>query len=107
MKALKALVIIMGVLILIGSTVVVVTIFQRLSKPEAETAGAPAETAPPAAAFGARDLGLPAGSRIQSLQTDGGRIVVHVRLPDGGDRIVVVGLEDAEVLGTIDLSPAR
>ncbi|MCP4327797.1 MAG: hypothetical protein GY791_05095 [Alphaproteobacteria bacterium] len=102
MNALKAIVIIMGVLILIGSVVVVVTIFNRLTSGgdgEGETPTAAEAVAP--RAFGTRDLDLPAGTRIIDLDEGGGRLYLQALLPGGEKRILVVDPDSGETLGTL------
>jgi hypothetical protein len=121
MQALKALVIFMGILIAIGVAVIGVTIYRRATdmvtsdKAATEqttaaqsTAGqAPSSTPPSATAggvglsnaasanFGARDLDLPAGSEILSVQTVSlqpgvERVLIYARLRDGGSRVLVL-----------------
>lgn len=103
MQALKALVIFMGILIAVGVAVLGVTIYNRATKMVTADKPAPAAASiPPLAApqggtapaaepnFGPRDLGLPAGSSIVSVQPLSGRVLVHARLPDGGTRILLL-----------------
>lgn len=111
MQALKALVIFMGILIAVGVAVLGVTIYNRATKmvtadkpapaaasipPLAAPQGTGAPVSPPLQAptaepnFGTRDLGLPAGSSIVSVQPLSGRVLVHARLPDGGTRILLL-----------------
>lgn len=116
MQALKFAVITMGILIVIGVSVIVVTLFNRLSAPEeaspapaaATVAAAPegpaAESA--AAPFGTVDLGLPAGSRIVAVVPGGRHLFLHVSLPGGGERVIVAEAAAGRVLGAFDLGPA-
>lgn len=95
MQALKALVIFMGILIAVGITVVGVTIYRRGTDMVTSDKAAPSTSAPATAPFGSRDLGLPSGSMIVSVQTVSiapgvERVLVHARLPDGGARILVL-----------------
>jgi hypothetical protein len=124
MQALKALVIFMGIVIVVGVAVVGITIFNRATKmpagdkpaPAAASipplAGAPtpqsvpgAPTSPtpqaPGAAtnFGVRDLGLPAGSSILSVQPLNGRVLVQARLPDGATRILLLDPATGAIAG--------
>lgn len=88
MRALKALVIGMGVLIVAGLIVVVVTIANRggVARPTGfDTAG----------------LGLPAGSEIAAIEAVGDRLAVHVRIPGEGDRILIVDPADGTIVGRI------
>lgn len=111
MQALKALVIVMGILIVIGVGVVIVTIYQRLGARFAVQEAAPqAEVAPPAElparAFGARDVALPPGAVVEEMATSGERLVLRLRLEGGGRRILVLDLSDGRVLGTLNLETA-
>lgn len=51
--------------------------------------------------FGSVSLGLPQGSRIEWVAATGERIVLRARLPDGGDRVLVVDPATGRTLGTI------
>jgi hypothetical protein len=125
MQALKALVIFMGVLIAVGVAVLGVTIYNRATKMVTDDkpapavtslpplAGAPAtqsgsdaQTSPPLQApsgaatnFGVRELGLPAGSTVVSVQPLASRVLVHARLPDGGTRILLLDPATGDVAG--------
>ncbi len=124
MQALKALVIFMGILIAVGVAVLGVTIYNRATKmatgdkpaPATMTipplAGAPAPQSGPGAPvspppqapvaatnFGVRELGLPAGSVVVSVQPIGPRVLVQARLPDGGTRILVLDPATGDVAG--------
>jgi hypothetical protein len=115
MRALKGLVIGMGALIVVGLTVVVVTIAMRLTGPEAAgTDGAQtAERAdmtprPPASGQGARPfgelhLGMADSCRIADAMASGRALVVRVDGPaqDGCDQLVVVDPGQGRVLGRI------
>ena len=102
MNALKAVVIVMGILIVVGAAVVVVTIINRLGTPAEETAP-PASVAPAAAprAFGSRDLDLPAGARIVETVADAGRLYLRVRLAGGEERVLVIDPGTGATLGTL------
>jgi hypothetical protein len=112
MRALKSLVIFMGILIAIGITVVGVTIYRRATAPapaDKPIAGSPAAPSAPASAtrrsdqalpgFAARELDLPAGSTIVSVQPLESRVLVHARLPDGATRILLLDPVSGAVAG--------
>ncbi len=108
MQALKALIIGMGLLILAGFGVVVVTLYNRATAPEdsggkAESAGdaAPAGSLP---SFGLARLGLPAGSRVVETTAEGGRLMLRVRGPAGAETIHVIDLATGARLGTIEIT---
>jgi hypothetical protein len=88
MRALKAAVIVMGVLIVAGTVVVAVTIANRL------LGGRP----PPSAISG---LGEPEGSRILGIAAAGDRLAVHVTGGGAEDRIVIVDPATHRVLGRL------
>ena len=113
MQMLKGLVISLGVLILLGMTLLVYGFYQKannlgwrmFSSPSAPGAAAP---------FGELDLKLPQGCVIGRLTPDGVRAYIKVR-PDGArrgtsqagpcNRIVVIDVVRGQVLGTIKPSP--
>lgn len=96
MKALKALVIGMGILIVAGTAVVIVTIFNRLTGDES-----PLKETAAAESFGHVDIGLAPGDRIEDMVPDGDRLFLHVSSPDGTSRVIVVDLDSGVVAGTI------
>lgn len=120
MQALKALVIFMGILIAVGVAVVGVTIYRRAtdtitadkatgdkaaaSASMSTTGQAPNQAGPAPASFGTRELGLPAGSEIVSVQTlssqpGAEQIVVHAKLPDGGASILILDPRRGSIAG--------
>jgi hypothetical protein len=114
MQPLKALVIVMGILIAAGMTVVGYTIVKRASNPEAlRHLRAAAERGPPSAAqgtaaeppYGPVTLALPQGARVLRTSPAGRRLIVELELAGGGERILVLELESGALLGTIDLKP--
>jgi hypothetical protein len=88
MRALKALVVGMGVLIVVGTVALVVLLVQRAG------GGRGAETMPRMA------LDLPAGSQIVSLAGAGDRFAVLVRRPDG-ERILFLNPRTGRVVGEV------
>lgn len=98
MRALKALVVIMGILLVAGSAVVAGTILSRLS-------GQP-HRAPAIAALPARvGVTLPPGGRLDSVSALGERLALHVTGP-AGDAILIVDPATGATLETLDLQPA-
>lgn len=90
MKALKALVIGMGILILLGTAVVIATVVSRVSSPDG-------------AGFGTLHLDLPASCRIAEATAAQERLVLRLEGPakDGCGRLVVVDPGAGVVLGRI------
>jgi hypothetical protein len=133
MRALKALVVVMGVIIVVGIAVVGVTIFNRLSKPATPAiATAPAAPSPAAAPpapvsglpigaplgaplgtplpqqfdrkCGDVTLSIPAGARVSDFSASGDRLVLRLVMPDQEQRLIVVDLLTGTLLGTIKLA---
>jgi len=97
MRAVKFLVVFMGVLIVVGLTVVVVTILSRSAhvadeKPEG---------------FGTVRVTAPAGAEIGEGTSDGRHLIVRLRLPDGAVRFQLVDLATGRALGSVDFVPER
>lgn len=92
MRALKILVIVMGVMIVVGVAVLVSVIIGRVS-------GA-ASTARP---FVGAPIDLPPGARIEGMTADANRLVLRLALPDGASELVVIDLATGARLGTIPL----
>ncbi|MCH7936120.1 MAG: hypothetical protein IH994_03385 [Proteobacteria bacterium] len=116
MPLLKSLVIGLGVLILLGMTLLVYGFYQKANNPGWRMFSSPRADGPaaPAAAFGELDLKLPDGCVIGRLTPDGDRAYIKVR-PDGAKRgppmggpcnlIVVIDVVRGRVLGTIKPGP--
>jgi len=117
MQLLKSLVIGLGVLVLLGMTLLVYGFYQKANNPGwrmFSSPSAPSGPGAPAAAFGELDLKLPDGCVIGRLTPDGDRAYIKVR-PDGAKRgrpqagpsnlIVVIDVVRGRVLGTIKPGP--
>lgn len=98
MRALKILVVVMGVMLVAGFILLIVAIASRLSKKEA----AP-PIMPGSKAFAAAPIDLPPGARIESMAVGTDRLVLDVVLPDGERRLLVIDLADGRPIGTIPL----
>ncbi len=92
MRVLTAVTIGMGVLIVLATTVLIVTIIHRAAAP-----------AGPAAPF-ALALPAPAGTAIAGIADVGGRLAIALH-GGGSDRVVVVDPRTGAVTGTIALRP--
>jgi hypothetical protein len=93
-RTLITLVIVMGVLIIVGSVVLVVGLVNQLG-----TAGDAARAARVEVAKApVLRLGLPKGTQVRRMVAAGDRLMVHVTLPDGGDWIYVVPLSGGRAL---------
>ena len=100
LRALLAVVIFMGILIVAGMVVVGVTIAIRL--------GSLGEGEKPAAAggFGEAAVPIPAGCAIVESRPDGNRLIV--RLGSGGrcDQVLVIDLRSGAVTGRLNFVPS-
>lgn len=116
MQMLKGLVIGLGVLILLGMTLLVYGFYQKANNPGWRMFSSPSSTgaAGPAAPFGEINLKLPEGCVIGRVTPDGDRAYIKVR-PDGAKRgrpqaepcnlIVVIDVVRGQILGTIKPGP--
>ena len=100
MQALKALVIIMGVMIFAGMGLLVYGMVTQVSWGDGSEQAAAAE------AFGKVAASLPTGAVVAGVSVDNGRAVVHVRLAGGGAEIRVFDLDTGAATGTIQLKAA-
>jgi hypothetical protein len=103
MRALRLLVIVLGVLLVGGTLALVGAIIMR-SQHGSESRGEPRAAASTAAPYDTV-LDLPAGAVVKSLQPAGERLVVHIALPDGSQQIVILDLGSGARRGTIELRP--
>ncbi len=92
MRFLKALVIGMGVVIVVATTVLIVLIAHRLTGPRA---------VPPVAA-GAAVLEEPTGTRIVTIAAVGDRLAVQLQ-GGGPDRVLLVDPQTGSVVGRLAL----
>jgi hypothetical protein len=98
MRALKILVIVMGVMILAGVAALVVVIAGRLSHGRPGTLSVPPFLASP--------IELPAEARIETTSTSSDRLVLLIVLPDGNRQLIIIDLATGRRLGTIPLRTA-
>lgn len=89
MQGLKFLVIGMGVLIVIGLVVVIVTVATR--------GGAGRD------GFGTARVELPPGNAVVESSASGDRILLRLRGADGGQRLMLIDARTARVIGTVEL----
>jgi hypothetical protein len=109
MRALRLLVIVLGVLLVGGTLALVGAIIVRSQHPsesrpnlQVEARGTVAKATPFESA-----LDLPAGAVIQAVEPAGERLIVHLALPDGRQQIVVLDLGSGARSGTIELRPGQ
>ena len=87
-RTLITLVVVMGVMIIVGSVVLVVGLVNQLGTAADAARAAQVEIAKAPVLR----LGLPKGTQIRRLATAGDKLVLHVTLPDAADWIYVVPL---------------
>ena len=99
MRALKILVVAMGVLLVIGFAALIAGIAGKMSR---DRPGASVERP-----FAASAIDIPAGARIETMTTSSNRLILDLALPDGGRLLLVLDLTTGARLGTITLRPAQ
>ncbi len=101
MRWLKALVIGMAILIVVGTAVIAVTLARRSGADGAADGGADGGPA----AGGPWRIALPAGARVIETALDGDRVALRIALPNGAERVVIIDVRTGRRLGTLDLAP--
>lgn len=96
MRALKLLVIALGVLLAVGVAGLAAAVIWRVNH-------APA---PPPSGPAAARIALPPGAKVVGTDVAAGRIVVRSDLPGGGTRLDVFDLATGAKLSTIELAPS-
>jgi hypothetical protein len=99
MRALKLLVVGMGVLLVLGTAALVWAVVYRVNH----------RPPPPAVASdraGTTVVDLPPGARVESSEVAGDRLVLRLAMPDGGGRLLIFDLRSGARLGTVELRPA-
>jgi Family of unknown function (DUF6476) len=99
MRALKVLVVVMGVLLVAGFAVLVATIMSRMSQ---RSAPAVAVATRPAS-FGTTTVTFPADSLVMETYGAGDRLVLRLELAGGGEMLVVLDAATGTELGRINL----
>lgn len=95
MRALKFLVIAMGVLIVAGVGFIAITIADRSAKSLSGDA-APADVS----------VAIPPGSRIVETTLDGDRLALRLELADGATRVLVVDTATGREIARVNVSRA-
>ncbi len=106
MQVLKTLVIVLGVMIVAGITAIGVTIYHRATN--LVNSPVPASTEPDirtglGPGFGRVALDLPPGSRVVEMTAEGDRLILRLRLADGGRQILILDMATGKRLGTFEL----
>jgi hypothetical protein len=103
MRALKVLVIVMGVLLVAGIVALGFAVQYRLNHrrptPAAAAGGGPSGMP------GAMTLDLPQGARVVGAEASGDRLVVRVELAGGSQELIIVNLVTGAPVATVTLRP--
>ena len=95
MRALKVLVVVMGVMLVVGFATLVAVIAGRVSR------GGPAATA--AHGIAAAPIEIPRGARIEAMTAGSDRLILALELPGSERQLVIIDLAKGVRLGTIEL----
>ena len=95
LRALKILVVVLGVMLVLGVVALVAGIAARVARPPAVIA--------PSRPLVAAPLDLPAGARVETMSLSGDRLALALVLPDGTRRVIIVDLSSGRQLGVIPL----
>ena len=94
LRALKILVVVMGIMLVVGFAALVAVIAGRLSR---------GLRRPPFGSGCRRSLELPAGARIETIGVGAERLVIAIVLPDGRRELIIVDIASGRRLGNIPL----
>jgi hypothetical protein len=98
MNALKFLVIFLAVLIVVGFTVIVVTIAHRLKHGDAGQPERP----------GVATLALPPQSKVLDMTgTGSSRVALRIEGPDGRQSVLLIDAQSGRLIETTELVPAK
>ena len=103
MKALKILVISMGLLIVIGLGLVGYGLTRKTPRPGAVATPGASEVSAPTAPF-VFQYPAPKGTKLDQVLADGDRVVLHYSSVDG-DRLVFIDSHTGRLTGTVFLPP--
>ena len=97
MRALKILVVVMGVMLVVGFAALIAVIAGRVSR------GGPSPVA--ARGFFGSSIEIPLGARIEAMTAGPDRVIVALMLPGGGRQLLVIDLATGARIGSIELHP--
>lgn len=101
MQFLKALVVIMGVLIIAGFAVIGVELYKRMNDPSRGNPDPDRVATAPAGRTEEVGLDLPSGTRMGDPVAVGNRVAFRVTLPDGVDRLYVMDPRSGAITSTV------
>src|SRR5690349_17585088 len=97
MRALKILVVVMGVMLIVGFAALIAVVVGRVSRGGGTPAGF--------REFASAPIDIPRGARIEAMTAGADRLILALLLPDGRRQLVVIDLAKGARLGTIELRP--
>jgi len=97
MRALKVLVVVMGVMLIVGFAALVAVIAGRVSR------GGPSPAT--SRVFAGPSIDIPRGAHIEAMTAGSDRLILALALPEGGRELLVIDLATGARLGTIELHP--
>ena len=97
MRALKILVVVMGVMLVGGFAALLAVIAGRVSRGPAAVA---------ARAFAPSPIEIPRGTRIEAMTAGSDRLVLGLVLPEGSRQLLIIDVATGARLGMIELHPA-
>jgi len=98
MRALKVLVVVMGVLLVAGIIALAMAVAARIERGGTASTLAKASTGPLHEA-------LPAGSRVVAAELSGDRLMVRVALADGGEQLLLYDAKNGALVAVIEQAP--
>jgi hypothetical protein len=98
LRALKILVIVMGIMLVVGFAALILVIAGRMSH---RGAAVSARHPPPRT-----EIEIPRGARVEAMTTAPDRLILDLVLPDGNRQIVVIDLATGARVGEIELRSA-
>jgi hypothetical protein len=108
MRGLKGLVIGMGVLIVVGLTVVIVTVVKRQGSDGASASKSPIGVSVPIEhGFGEKRIQMPKGAKAVETIIDGNRLAVRLDLDNGGQALLLVDINTGQRIGLIRLDGSK
>jgi hypothetical protein len=108
MRGLKGLVIGMGVFIVVGLTVVIVTVIKRQGSEGPSSMQSPAGVSVPVEhGFGEKRIQISKGAKVLGTIIDGNRLVVRLDLSGGGQALLLVDITTGQQIGLIRLDSSK
>jgi hypothetical protein len=102
MRAVKTIVIVMSVVLVAGFGLLIFGLTQNWHR--ASESAVPVVPVGSLRAWGSVGLGQPSGSKVMGMTAAGNLVVLHLTLPDGNERIVVVDPTRGAVTGTFGVT---